>query len=432
MRTLFALVLLAPPAAAAAIPAGFTPLFNGKDLAGWHGYAVHDKGADPATLAAKPAADRDALVAKWTADAVKHWRAEAGELVNDGAGAYLATDAAFGDYELVLEYKTVAKADSGIYLKATPQVQIWDTTDPEKFSLGAAKGSGGLWNNPAGSPGKDPLVKADKPLGEWNAVRVLQLGDRVTVTLNGQLVVDHARLHNYYAKGQPLEPTGPVVLQTHGGEIRWRNLGVRVIPPAEANARLLGKAGPGFTPLFDGKSLTGWQGATDDYEVVSGAIRCKPGRGGNLFTAAKYADFTLVVEYKLPPGGNNGLIVRYPGTGDGSVTGLGEIQVLDDTAPQYAKLDPRQYNGSLYGLIPAARGHLRPVGEWNLMAVTAAGSKVEVELNGAVVTAGDAAAVTDFMDRKPHPGKDSPDGYLGFAGHNDPVAFRTVRVKTAK
>ena len=121
-----------------------------------------------------PEDQRAKKVAEWTKTMKEHWRAENGELVNDGQGAYLTTDKEYGDFELLIEYKTVAKADSGIYLRGVPQVQIWDSTEKAKFNIGADKGSGGLWNNSAGAPGKDPLVLADKPFGEWNKFRILR------------------------------------------------------------------------------------------------------------------------------------------------------------------------------------------------------------------------------------------------------------------
>ena len=134
------------------VPEGFRPLFNGKDLAGWHGWAIHDKGANPYEIAKASPDEVKAKVAKWTEDAKKHWSVEAGDLVNDGNGAYLATEEELGDVEFLIDYKTVAKADSGIYLRATPQVQIWDyTKEGGKWNLGADKGSGGLWN-PAKTP----------------------------------------------------------------------------------------------------------------------------------------------------------------------------------------------------------------------------------------------------------------------------------------
>src|SRR5208282_775130 len=174
-------------------PEGFGKLFNGKDLAGWHGMPHFD----PYKLAAMSEAKRKEMIEKWTADAKQHWSVENGELVNDGDGAYLTTDRDFGDIELLLEYKTVPLADSGIYLRATPQVQIWDYTKAGgKWNLGADKGSGGLWNNLPGAPGKDPLVLADKPFGQWNKFRIIQVGERVTVYLNDKLVVDHAQLQN--------------------------------------------------------------------------------------------------------------------------------------------------------------------------------------------------------------------------------------------
>jgi hypothetical protein len=149
--------------------------------------------------------------------------------VNDGQGKYATTVRDYGDFELRLEYKTVPRADSGIYLRGCPQVQIWDHTNPAEFKNGADKGSGGLWNNSRGVPGKDPLVLADKPFGEWNQVRLIMIGDRVSVWLNEKQVVDDAVMENYFDRKQPVPAQGPIQLQTHGGEIRWRNIFIREI-----------------------------------------------------------------------------------------------------------------------------------------------------------------------------------------------------------
>jgi hypothetical protein len=408
-------------------PRGFTALFNGKDLSGWHGMPHFD----PYKLAAMAESERRVQIDQWTADAKKHWSVEGGELVNDGKGAYLTTDRDFGDIELLLEYKTVPKADSGIYLRATPQVQIWDyTKEGGKWNLGADKGSGGLWNNSPGAPGKDPLVLADKPFGQWNRFRILMVGERVTVYLNDKLVVDHARLENFWKRKEPLPRQGPIQLQTHGAEIRWRNMFIRAIPPTEANEILRTKATAGFVDVFNGKDFTGWAGPVDQYEIKDGAIVCRPKKGGTIYTKDEYADFIARVEYRLPPAGNNGLAIRYPGHGDTAYLGMCEIQVLDDMSPRYARLDPRQYNGSAYGMVPAHRGYLRPMGEWNFEEATIQGSTIKVELNGTLILDTDLSKVTQYMANHPHPGKDRTSGYFGFAGHNDPVAFRHIQIKS--
>jgi hypothetical protein len=427
LTCLAVLCLVAGPAAAEdnSPPAGFTALFNGKDLAGWWGLKTVDPrkvwALSETELAEKKAAEQE--------DFAKHWTVEKGEFVNDGFGAYATTDKDYGDIELYVSYKTVPKADSGIYLRGTPQVQIWDATEQEKFKLGADKGSGGLWNNKADNPGKDPLVLADKAFGEWNDFRIVQLGARTTVYLNGKLVVDHAIMDNYWDKNAPLFAKGPIQLQTHGGEIRWKNVFVREIASTEANELLGSKNADGFTSLFDGKSLDGWAGAVENYEIVDGNLRCKTGKGGVLHTKDEYADFVARLEFKLPPGGNNGLAIRYPGEGDTAYVGMCELQILDTEHPKYAKLDPRQAHGSAYGMAAAARGFLRPTGEWNFQEVTVQGSKLKVELNGTVILDTDLSTVTEFLADKPHPGKDRTSGYFGLAGHSDPVEFRNVRIK---
>ena len=242
----FALVSAPALAQPSAPPAGFRALFNGQDLTGWRGGDTFDHRKLPAMTPD----ERAAQIKKWT-DSMSgvsattgkpHWYAERGELVNDGFGAYATTEQDYGDFELLVEYRTVPKADSGIYLRGVPQVQIWDYTNEREFRNGANKGSGGLWNNSAGAPGKDPLVLADKPFGEWNAFRIVMVGSRVSVWLNGKLVVDHAILENYYDRKVPVPKRGPIQLQTHGGEIRWRNVFLREIPADEA-AKLLASRG---------------------------------------------------------------------------------------------------------------------------------------------------------------------------------------------
>lgn len=413
-------------ASAVTAPPGFTALYNGRDLTGWRGGDTYDH----RKWLALPEAERAALAAEWTADMRAHWSAQGEELVNDGHGKYATTEKDYGDFELLLEYRTVPLADSGIYLRGCPQVQIWDYTEKEKFPLGADKGSGGLWNNSPGAPGKDPLVRADRPFGEWNRMRILMVGARVSVWLNDQLVVDLALLENYYDRSQPVPARGPIQLQTHGGEIRWRNLFIREIGAEEANRLLASRGDDAFSSIFNGRDFTAWRGATDDYQIVDGAITCRPDKGGTIFTAEEFADFVVRLEFKLPSAGNNGLVLRYPGNGDGAYTGFAECQVLaEDYEARKGRLDPRQLHGSAYGMIAAAQGYQRPIGEWNFQEVTVKGSTIRVELNGTVILDGDLSKVTTFLADKAHPGKDRTSGHFGFAGHDDPVAFRAVRIK---
>jgi len=640
---LLLLLLVASPLAAAP-PAGFTALFNGRDLSGWRG-RPH---LDPARDADGGAEERAARQQQWNDDLAAHWRVEGGEIVSDGQGVFLTTDRDYGDCELVLEWMMPAPcADSGIYLRGQPQVQLWDPACERDFKHGCEQGSGGLWNNPADSPGRFPRVKADRPIGEWNAMRILMQGDLVTVELNGATVVDRVPLANYFARGQPLPATGPIQIQTHGAPMRVRNIFIRDLAAGDARAfdlaapgwrdlgeddfvdvncapdtwtwsadgvRCTGKpvgvirtrqplsnfemslewrhlsdggnsgvflwsplevlesikpgqlppggievqvldhgytaayekssgkkadwfttdgdvfpvgsstmkpfppvapngqrsfptsrhsrgypawnhyfiraidgevrlwvnghqvsggaecrpatgylclesegapvefrrlklrpldpntaSGPpaataseaGFVSLFDGATLAGWQGDVAGYEVVDGQIRCKKGAGGKLLTTGEYDDFVLRFEFRLTPGANNGLGIRAPLEGDAAFAGM-ELQILDDGNPKWGTLQPWQMHGSIYGVVPAERGCLKPAGEWNTEEVTVKGSQVTVVVNGRQIVDADIAPFRDGRptpDGKPHPGLQRTTGHIGFLGHGDEVHFRNIRVR---
>jgi acetyl esterase/lipase len=215
-------------------PKGFTAIFNGKDLTGWYGLNPH-------SVAKLTGEKKEAALKQMRDDFSKHWRVEKGELVNDGTGPYATTEADFGDYELMLEYKTVPKADSGVYLRGNPQVQIWDDSqifDPAKPDRRPHLGSGGLFNNTPKTLGRDPIGNMDRDFGQLNTMKIKQIGARTWVTLNGRTVVEGAAMENFWDKTQPFPAKGPFMLQTHGGEIRWRHIAVRPISEAEREKTL--------------------------------------------------------------------------------------------------------------------------------------------------------------------------------------------------
>lgn len=184
----------------------------------------------------------------------------------------------------------------------------------------------------------------------------------------------------------------------------------------------------GFTSVFNGKDFTGWAGPVENYEVVEGAVVCKKGKGGTIYTKEQYGDFVVRLEFKVPANGNNGLAIRYPGTGDPAYAGMCELQVLDD---KYKGIDPRQAHGSAYGMAAAKRGHQKPVGEWNTQEATVKGSVIKVVLNGTTILDADLSKVdpATFMGKSKHPGLALTKGHFGFAGHGDAVQFRKIEIK---
>jgi hypothetical protein len=290
-------------------------------------------------------------------------------------------------------------------------------------------GSGGLYNNQV-NPSK-PLRFADNPVGEWNTFYIKMIGDRVTVYLNGVLVVDQVILENYWDRSLPIFPTGAIELQAHGTDLGFRDIYVREIS-SETYGLTVEEQSEGFVALFNGKNLDGWIGNKTDYKVDNSEILVDPqgGGSGNLYTEKEYADFAFRFEFQLTPGANNGIGIRAPLEGDAAYVGM-EIQVLDDSSPIYANLQQYQYHGSVYGVIPARRGSLKPVGEWNEEEIWIKGNHIRVTVNGTVIVDGDLAEASrnGTIDHNDHPGLKRRSGHIGFLGHGSQLRFRNVRIK---
>jgi 3-keto-disaccharide hydrolase len=220
-------------------PEGFTALFNGKDMSGWKGHIdMRERATQKGEALEKLQAARNELMKEtWEVkDGVIHHTPKIVEVKGkqQKRGVSLQTEMDYGDFELLLDWKIEKAGDSGIYLRGQPQVQIWDSDNlPKGLEADAATGSGGLWNNPAPkgtdpkSVGKVPLVRADKPVGEWNTFRIVVKGDKVTIHLNDKLVVDNAPLLNFFDKGKPPPEKGPVELQYHGDKLWFKNIYIK-------------------------------------------------------------------------------------------------------------------------------------------------------------------------------------------------------------
>jgi len=436
--------LTAAPAEEAALnapPEGFKALFNGQDLTGWKGLVGNP------VARAKMSAKQLAAAQQEADDNMRaHWKVVDGVLVFDGKGQALCTAKDYGDFEMFVDWKIGPGGDSGIYLRGTPQVQIWDAAGEGKV------GSGGLYNNQKNP--KDPLKKADKPAGEWNTFRIKMIGETVTVWLNGELVVDNVTMENYWDRSKPIYPTGQIELQNHGAPLYFRNVFLREIPregqPAAASPAATSGAGAndeaGWRPLFNGKDLTGWRpvpgGAGQSWSVVDGVLTCTGKGGGWLSTTDEYADFDLQLKWRFPaPNGNSGVFLRHPGTGDGAYTGM-EIQVLDDFGSEYNNLQPWQYTGSIYGVVPAAPGvpkkdpkwaerATKDTRDWQDMRIRCEGPLVKIWLNRKMVV---DANLKEHLEQhlKKHPGIGRPAGSIGLQNHSTGVEYKDILIRELK
>ncbi len=403
---------------------GFVSLFNGKDLTGWKGLV-----ANPIARSKMTAAELQIAQSNADKKMQEDWIVKDGLLNFTGNehGENLATIKQYGDMEMYIDWCIQDKGDAGIYLRGTPQVQIWDTSRRE---VGAQVGSGGLYNNQKNV--SKPLVVADNKVGQWNTFHIIMKGDKVTVFLNGILVTDNIPLENYWDHNLPLFAKEQIELQAHGTFVSYRNIFLRELPlnePIKLNEQ---ETKEGFSLLFDGTQINEWTGNTAGYLIQDGALVVSPesGSGGNLYTKNEYGDFIYRFDFQLTPGANNGIGVHAPLQGDAAYVGM-EVQVLDSEHPMYAELQPYQYHGSVYGVIPAKRGYLKPTGQWNSEEIIVNGTKIKVTLNGTVIVDGDYALASKngTIDHKQHPGLLNTTGHIGFLGHGDVVRFKNMRVK---
>lgn len=412
---------------------GFVSIFNGKDLTGWKGLVenpIARAKMKPAQLAkAQEKADENMR---------RDWKVENGLLVFDGTGYdNLCTEKQYGDFEMYVDWMLDPKgpeADAGIYLRGTPQVQIWDTS---RVNVGAQVGSGGLYNNQVNE--SKPSKVADNKLGEWNSFYIKMVGDRVTVVLNGEKVVDNVILENYWDRKLPIFPVEQIEMQAHGSKVYYRNIYVKELEKQEPFKLSPEEEKEGFKVLFDGTNMHEWTGNTVDYILEDGCISMVPSSsfGGNLYTKKEYGNFIYRFDFQLTPGANNGVGIRTPMEGDAAYVGM-EVQVLDCEHPIYqGNITPLQHHGSVYGIIPAREDHpkaFKPVGEWNTEEIMADGDHIRVTVNGVVILDGNIrdAVKNGTPDGKEHPGLFNKKGHIGFLGHGSPVKFRNIRIKELK
>jgi hypothetical protein len=400
---------------------GFASIFNGKDIVGWKALV-----GNPVTRSKMSAAELQNAQKLANEKTKGDWIVKDGLLIFTGHGDNLATEKQYGDFEMYVDWKITEKGDAGIYLRGSPQVQIWDTSRRE---VGAQVGSGGLYNNQKNQ--SKPLVVADNPIGQWNTFHIIMKGDRVTVYLNGILVTDNTILENYWDRSLPIFAKEQIELQAHGTYVAYRNIYLKEISTNTISILSEQEKKEGFTVLFDGTNMDQWMGNTEGYQVEEGVMVVHPDIGhGNLYTKDEYANFEYRFEFQLTPGSNNGLGIRAPLEGDAAYVGM-ELQILDNEAAVYKDLQPYQFHGSVYGVIPAKRGYLLPTGEWNQQEVVVKGTKIKVTLNGTVILDGDIKepSLKGTADHNEHPGLKRKTGHIGYLGHGDVMRFRNIRVK---
>ena len=388
-------------------PEGFIALFNGADLSGWKGLVSnpYKRAAMSANELRNAQAEADKLMRK-------HWKVMDGVLYFDGAGSHLCTIKNYQDFELYVDWKIEKHGDSGIYLRGAPQVQIWDPANGKQRAVG----SGGLYNNQKHAD--KPLVNADNPVGEWNTFHIIMRGERVTVYLNGALVVNNVVMENYWERDKLIYPLEQIELQSHHTPLYFRNIFIKELEPQE----------PSFDgELFNGKNLDGWTIIGDGkWSVADGILSTSGGGGGWISTNHQFSDFKMELEFRLPHNGNSGVFIRTPRKGNPAYVGM-EIQVLDDYGDKYKTLHPWQYTGSVYALHAPSKRATKHANEWQRMEITCVGPSVKVVVNGVEIN---NVNLIDHMEQaNKHPGITRRKGYIGLQNHSTKIEYRHIHLK---
>ncbi len=366
--------LLLASAAGAAENFGYrTALFNGHDLDGWIVTGC------------------DAVV-------------ENGVLLLKAGDGLVRTNERHGEFVLELDWKARRESnyDSGIYIRA--DLPVGKSPWPARNQINLKEGDEGHLLGVAGGQGAGKIKR-----GDWNHFKITAQGDTAELEINGAKAWSATGLNNV---------DGYIALQSEvdgGGQFEFRNIELTDLD---------------YKPLFNGHDLAGWIGDTKGYAVEDGALVCPQKGGGNLYTEGEFSDFSFRFDFKLSSGGNNGVGIRTPTKGDAAFVGL-EVQILDDGADVYKSIQPWQAHGSIYGVVPAKRGFLKPVGEWNHEEIVAKGRRMIVILNGTMIVNADldVAARGGTIDHKPHPGLTNEKGHIGFLGHGARIEFRNMRIK---
>ena len=389
-------------------PKGYVSLFNGKDLTGWKGLVGNPESRAAMSqeeLAEAQAAADEAMRAHWNVE-------ENGLLLFDGQGSHLCTGQDYEDFDMIVDWKIEHLGDSGVYLRGSPQVQIWD---PAQWP----QGSGGLYNNKTHP--SNPLVFADNPTEKWNQFRITMVGENVSVWLNNKLVVDDTPLENYWdeTRQKPIYDSEQIELQAHGSRVWFNNVYIKELPRGE-----------GWVDLFNGKDLSGWEqvgGETQGWAAEDGILYTTGVEGaGWLSTTEEYGDFELSLEFRVPVNGNSGVFIRAPREGNPAFEGS-EIQVLDDYGSEYTTLEPYQYTGSVYATVAPSRRVTRPAGEWQKMYIRAEGQQVTVKVNGKETI---NANLDEHLDKAAdHPGLKRSSGYIGLQNHGSRLDYRNIRIR---
>jgi hypothetical protein len=328
-----------------------------------------------------------------------------GVLLLKAGDGFVRTNERHGDFVLELDWRALrpSKYDSGIYIRADlpAEGKPW----PSRYQINLLEGKEG---NLLGVPGAESSGLA-KPAGEWNHFKITVVGDTAELEINGQKAWKASGIQN---------TDGYIGLQSEvdgGGQFEFRNFELTDLD---------------YQPLFNGHDLAGWTGDTQGYQVVDDTIVSPTTGGGRLFTADQYSDFSFRFDFKLTPGGNNGVGIRTPMEGNPAYVGM-EIQILDNDADVYKDIQPYQAHGSVYGVVPAKRGYLKPVGEWNHEEIIADGRHVTVILNGTTIVDAnlDEASKDGTIDHQDHPGLKREKGHIGFLGHGAKIEFRDLRIR---
>lgn len=352
------------------------------------------------------------------------WKVENGAIVgrqqkSEQRHGMLLSNKIFTDFVVKLKYRSL-KGNSGFYFRAERSKSRASVKGFQAEIDAGGSDVGGIYETSGRywvSRPSEEKIKTFYKKHQWNDMVIRAVGKDTTVHVNGVKTVDlkndTGRTHGHFG------------LQLHGGQemhVEYKDIEIIDLSAKTDYTRIKETE---FTPMFNGKDLTGWKTSGNWVVEPGNIVTLKPRDGEHGWTrfadyitsTRKYGNFVLKLDFKFEKRGNSGVFMRIADPLLPVTTGF-ELQILDTHGLE----NPGQHDcGGIIATHGPSKNRVKPAGEWNEYIVYLNGNRLKVSLNGEPIQDFDISQ-TELKDRPAH-------GYIGFQDEAKRIWYRNVRIK---